>query len=279
MSVRIVTDSASDLTDEEAKLLGIKIVPLIIRFGDQELIDRTELGVDEFYTRMAASDDVPQTAAPAPGAFQSAFRDCFNEGAATVICVNISSGVSATMQAATAGAQALGDADVQIIDSRSVTGGLGTMAIAAARAARNGASAEEVVRIVEDLKSRTHVYAAVDTLENLKKGGRIGNAQALLGSVLSIKPLIDFSSGVVEEAGRQRTRRKSLLWLRDKLSESDDRAENLSVMHAQAPDIDDFLEMLGELVEPSAIRVGPLGPVVASHAGPGVVGMCFTLGD
>ncbi|MEE2768845.1 MAG: DegV family protein [Actinomycetota bacterium] len=279
MSVRIVTDSASDLTNEEAALLGIKVVPLSIRFGNQEFIDRTELGVDEFYTRMAASDDVPQTAAPAPGAFQSAFRDCFKEGASTVICINISSGVSATMQAATAGAQDLGDTDVQIIDSRSVTGGLGTMVIAAARAAGNGASAEEVVNIVEDLKSRTRVYAAVDTLENLKKGGRIGNAQALLGSVLSIKPLIDFSSGVVEEAGRQRTRRKSLLWLRDKLSECGDRVENLSVMHARAPDIDDFLEMLGELVEPSAIRIGPLGPVVASHAGPGVVGMCFTLGD
>lgn len=279
MSVRIVTDSASDLTNEEATALGIEIVPLSIRFGNEELRDRIELGVDEFYTRMAASDDVPQTAAPAPGAFQSTFRDCLNEGASTVICINISSGVSATMQAATAGAQGLGDADIQIIDSRSVTGGLGTMVIAAARAASNGASAEEVVNIVEDLKSRTRVYAAVDTLENLKKGGRIGNAQALLGSVLSIKPLIDFSSGVVEEAGRQRTRRKSLLWLRDKLAESGDRVENLSVMHARAPDIDDFIEMLGGLVEPSTIRVGPIGPVVASHAGPGVVGMCFTLGN
>nr|MCS5685389.1 DegV family EDD domain-containing protein [Acidimicrobiales bacterium] len=129
------------------------------------------------------------------------------------------------------------------------------------------------------LKQRTYVYAALDTLENLKKGGRIGNAQALLGNMLSIKPIIDFSSGAVEEAAKLRTRKKSLVWLRDKLAEHGDRVENLSVMHARAEDIEDFLELLATVVDPSTTRVGSLGPVVASHAGPGVVGMSFTLGD
>ena len=279
MTVRVVTDSASDLTESEATTLGIKVVPLSIRFGEEEFLDRIELGVDEFYARMAASDDVPQTAAPAPGSFQTAFRSCFDDGASAVVCINLSSGVSATLEAAQGGAREFSDRDVRIVDSRSVTGGLGTMVLAAGRAAASGASADEVVSLVEDLKQRTRVYAAVDTLENLKKGGRIGNAQALLGSVLSIKPLIDFSSGVVEEAGRQRTRRKSLLWLSNKLAEHGSRVENLSVLHAQATDIDDLLEMLGKIVEPSTTRVGSIGPVVASHAGPGVVGMCFTLGD
>ena len=279
MSVRVVTDSASDLTDEEASALGITIVPLSIRFGEEELIDRIELGADEFYARMAASDDVPGTAAPPPGAFKTAFDNCFEDGANTVVCINLSSGVSATLEAAEIGARELGDRDIRIIDSRSVTSGLGTMVLTAGRTANNGASAEEVVSVVESLKQRTYVYAALDTLENLKKGGRIGSAQALLGNMLSIKPIIDFSSGVVEEAAKLRTRKKSLVWLRDKLAEHGDRVENLSVMHAQAEDIEDFLELLATVVDPSTIRVGSLGPVVASHAGPGVVGMSFTLGD
>jgi DegV family protein with EDD domain len=279
MSVRVVTDSASDLTDEEASALGITIVPLSIRFGEEELIDRIELGADEFYARMAASDGVPGTAAPPPGAFKTAFDNCFEDGANTVVCINLSSGVSATLEAAEVGARELGDRDIRIIDSRSVTSGLGTMVLTAGRTANNGASAEEVVSVVESLKQRTYVYAALDTLENLKKGGRIGSAQALLGNMLSIKPIIDFSSGVVEEAAKLRTRKKSLVWLRDKLAEHGDRVENLSVMHAQAEDIEDFLELLATVVDPSTTRVGSLGPVVASHAGPGVVGMCFTLGD
>ena len=279
MSVRVVTDSASDLTDEEASALGITIVPLSIRFGEEELVDRIELGADEFYARMAASTDVPGTAAPAPGAFTAAFDNCFKDGANTVVCINLSSGVSATLESAEIGARELGDRDIRIIDSRSVTGGLGTMVLAAGRTANNGASAEEVVSVVESLKQRTYVYAALDTLENLKKGGRIGNAQALFGNMLSIKPIIDFSSGVVEEAAKLRTRKKSLVWLRDKLAEHGGRVENLSVMHAQAEDIEDFLELLATVVDPSTTRVGSIGPVVASHAGPGVVGMCFTLGD
>ena len=279
MSVRVVTDSASDLTDEEASALGITIVPLSIRFGEEEFVDRIELGEDEFYARMAASADVPGTAAPAPGAFKTAFDKCFEDGANTVVCINLSSGVSATLEAAENGARELGDRDIRIIDSRSVTSGLGTMVLTAGRTANNGASAEEVVSVVESLKQRTYVYAALDTLENLKKGGRIGSAQALLGNMLSIKPIIDFSSGVVEEAAKLRTRKKSLVWLRDKLAEHGDRVENLTVMHAQAEDIEDFLKLLATVVDPSTIRVGSLGPVVASHAGPGVVGMSFTLGD
>jgi DegV family protein with EDD domain len=180
------------------------------------------------------------------------------------------------MESAELGAREV-EGDVRIVDSRSVTAGLGVMVMAAAQAAANGASADEVVALVEDLRGRTRVYGAIDTMENLKKGGRIGNAQALLGSMLSIKPLIDISSGVVEEAGRQRTRKKSLGWLRDKVAEHADEIETLSVMHAQADDVDDLVAMLAEVVDPSIIRVGVIGPVVASHGGPGVVGLCFTL--
>ena len=278
MTVRIVTDSACDLSPEECEFHGIDVVPLSIRFGDQVFLDRDELAVDDFYRRMASSEELPQTAAPAPGAFAEVFRRRLDEGADAVVCINLSSGVSATMESSELARREI-DGDVRIVDSRSVTGGLGTMVLAAAAAATGGASADEVVALVEDLRGRTRVYGAIDTLENLKKGGRIGNAQALLGSVLAIKPLIDISSGVVEEAGRQRTRRKSLAWLRDKVAEHADEIESLSVMHAQAEDIDDLTAMLGELVDPSSIRVGVIGPVVASHGGPGVIGLCFTLSN
>ena len=276
MTVRIVTDSACDLSAEECEAHGIDVVPLSIRFGDQVFLDRNELGVDDFYRRMASSEDLPQTAAPAPGAFAEVFRRRLAEGAEAVVCINLSSGVSATMESSELARREV-EGDVRIVDSRSVTGGLGTMVLTAAEAAARGASADEVVALVEDMRARTRVYGAIDTLENLKKGGRIGNAQALLGSVLAIKPLIDISSGVVEEAGRQRTRRKSLGWLRDKVAEHADEIESLAVMHAQADDIDDLVSMLGELVDPSSIRVGVIGPVVASHGGPGVIGLCFTL--
>ncbi len=169
------------------------------------------------------------------------------------------------------------DGDVRVVDSRSVTAGLGMMVLAAAEAAAGGAGADEIVGLMEAMRERTRVFGAIDTMENLKKGGRIGNAQALLGSLLAIKPLIDISSGVVEEAGRQRTRKKSLAWLRDKVAEFADEIETMSVMHAQADDIDDLVGMLSPLVDPSATRVGVIGPVVASHGGPGVIGLCFTL--
>ena len=226
---------------------------------------------------MNISEDVPQTAAPSPGAFKTAFEECFEQGAETVICINMSSELSATIQAAETGARELSDKDIRIFDSKSVTGGLGTMVLKAAEASQNNHSVDEILTLLNDLRSKTRVYAAIDTLENLKKGGRIGNAQALLGSMLSIKPLIDVSSGIVEEAGRQRTRKKSLLWLRDKLSEFEGNMENLVVMHARAEDLDEFLNSLEGLIDQTAIRVSALGPVVASHGGPGVIGICFTL--
>ena len=278
MTIRIVTDSASDLSDEEILSFGIEIVPLSIRFGNEEFVDRLELSVDDFYQKMSSSEEVPQTAAPSPGAFKVAFEKCFNEGAETVICINISGGLSATIQSAQSGAREIKDRDIRIIDSKSVSGGLGTLVLKAAEAVKNGLSADEIVTLINDLSLKTRLYAAIDTLENLKKGGRIGNAQALLGSMLSIKPLIDLSSGVVEEAGRQRTRKKSLVWLNEKLLEFNGNFKNLVLMHARAEDKDVLLDLLKDSTD-AEIRMVSLGPVVASHGGPGVIGISFTFED
>jgi DegV family protein with EDD domain len=273
--VRIVTDSACDLTKDEATALQVEIVPLTIRFGAEEFTDGQSLSVEEFYRRMSESDLLPETAAPAPGAFEVAFRKLAGEGADAVVCINLSGGLSATIESARNAARALeGEVDVRVIDSRTLTAGLGTIVIAAAEAARDGSSVDEVVALVDDLVGRTRVYAALDTLDNLKKGGRIGGAQHLLGSMLAIKPLINVTGGEVEEAGKQRTRKKSLVWLRDKLFE-EPLVEKLSVFDGEAPDVEEFLELLAPRYGPDDIRTGRIGPVIGTHGGPRVMGICY----
>lgn len=274
-AVRIVTDSSCDLTTEEAEQLGIDIVPLSIRFGDKEYTDRVDLSVDEFYRKLSESVELPETAAPAPGAFEQAFRRAAENGAGGVVCINLSSDLSATIQSAQNAARAVGDAiDVRVVDSRSITLGLGSQVIAAAEAARDGASADDLVPMVESMAARTKVLGALDTLENLKKGGRIGSAQALLGNLLSIKPLIDVSSGKVEEAGKARTRKKALQWLADRLLE-EPAVERLSVCHGEAPDLDEFLDLISGRFPRDEIRIALIGAVIGTHGGPRVMGVTW----
>lgn len=275
MAVHIVTDSSCDLSQDEADELGIRIVPLSIRFGAEEFTDRVQLSVAEFYRRMSESAELPETAAPSPGAFESAFRDAAANGADAVVCIDLSSDLSATLQAAQTAAKAVSDViDVRVVDSRSITLGLGGQVIAAAEAARDGKTAEEIVAMVQDMATRTHVIGALDTLENLKKGGRIGNAQALLGNLLSIKPLIDASSGKVEEAGRARTRKKALQWLADRLLE-EPAVERLCVCHGEAPDLEDFLALIAARYPREELRIGVIGAVIGTHGGPRVLGVTW----
>jgi len=273
MNVRIVTDSACDLRGDEVDKLNIEVVPLSIRFGDDEYTDREELDVSEFYRLLAESDALPETAAPSPGRFAQAFQRHLDAGATAIVCINLSSAISATMQSAITAAGEF-EADIRIVDSKSITAGQGSIVLGAARLAATGASADEVVATAESMSERTHVFGALDTLENLQKGGRIGNAQALLGSMLSIKPIIDISSGAVEEAGKQRTRKKSLTWLRDKLGDFD-AIENLAIMHGEAPDVEQFVALLSEVTDVSNARVEKIGPVVGTHGGPRVLGYAF----
>jgi DegV family protein with EDD domain len=274
-NVRIVTDSACDLDDAEVAANDITVVPLSIRFGEEEFVDREQLSVEDFYRRMATTEALPETAAPAPGAFLEAFRGAAEAGADAVVCINLSSELSATMQSAQNAARSLeGEVDVRVLDSKSITGGLGTMVLEAARAARSGASADDIVEMVQDLAERTVDLGALDTLENLAKGGRIGRAQQMLGSMLSIKPLIHIADGAVEEAGKQRTRRKALEWLRTKLYDEGE-VQHLTVCHGEAPDLDDFLAMISDRYPTDTVRVTKIGAVIGTHGGPRVLGFCY----
>ena len=275
MPVRIVTDSAADLTTSEAEELGVEIVPLSIRFGDKEYTDGVDLTVEEFYAKLASSSELPETAAPSPGAFEAAFRRQAEAGADAVVCINLSSSLSATIQAAQGAASAVaGELDVRVVDSRSITSGLGTQVKLAARAAADGADADAIVAMLDSVIARTHVVGTLDTLENLKKGGRIGAAQALLGSMLSIKPLIDISSGEVTEAGKARTRRKGLEWVRDKVFELPS-VEHLTIAHGMAPDVETMIDLLSPRYSRDDIAVTTIGPTIGTHAGPRVMGVSW----
>jgi DegV family protein with EDD domain len=275
MAVHIVTDSACDLTAEQVAEYGITVVPLTIRFGDDEFVDREQLSIEDFYKRMADFDGLPETSAPSPGAFEVAFRNAVAAGADAVVCITLSGALSATIEAARAAQRSLdGEIDVRVIDSLSITAGLGTQVIEAARAARAGRSADEIEAVVTDLVVRTDIFATLDTLDNLKKGGRIGGAQAMLGGLLSIKPMIRIKDGSVEEAGKHRTRRKSLEALRDLIYEQGE-VSHVVVAHGEAPDIDDFLDMIAERYPRDQITVGKIGAVIGTHGGPRIIGCCF----
>ncbi|MEY2966133.1 MAG: hypothetical protein RLY50_183 [Actinomycetota bacterium] len=277
MSVKIITDSSCDLPQAMADALGIEIVPLKIRFGDSEYTDRSDITTSEFWSKCAASAELPQTAAPAQGLFADAYRRAKGAGHSGVVVIGISLDLSATLQSAELGKREVeGEVDVRIVDSRSASMGLGLTVIECAERARAGAGIDEIVALANDLIPRTNVFAALDTLENLKKGGRIGGAKAMLATALSIKPLIEVRDGKVEEAGKARTRSKALAALVDVLKKHEGRVERLGVLNAQCPDLDAFLAMVKPVYSGEVI-VGDIGAVIGTHAGQGTMGITFRL--
>ncbi|MCA1690764.1 MAG: DegV family protein [Acidimicrobiales bacterium] len=274
--VKVVTDSSSDLPAELAERHDISVVPLSIRFGEEEFVDRRDLTPAEFWARCAQSPVLPETSAPSPGAFEQVFRAAAEAGADGVICVNISAKLSATSQSAQAAAQAVADLiPVRVVDSRSATLGLGMTVLEASRLAAEGKTLDEVVAGAENAIERTRVFGTLDTLENLKKGGRIGGAQALLGSLLSIKPVIEVKDGAVEPGPKQRTRSRALAYLVDKVAAETGGIDQLGVIHGAAPDLNQFLDMLSAHFPREKIVVGDIGPVVGAHTGPRTIAVAY----
>jgi DegV family protein with EDD domain len=270
---RVVTDSACDLPVARAEELGIEIVPLTIRFGSEEFVDRVELTNEQFWQKVATSDVLPETAAPSAGAFEETFRRLADEGADGIVCINLSSRLSATMQAAQLAAKALkGTVPVEVVDSLNVSMALGLQCINAVKLANQGADADRIARAAQDEALRTRLYGTLDTLEHLKRGGRIGAAQALLGGMLSVKPVIEVRDGAVAEAGKVRTRSKSLALLADKVAQAKSPTQ-VFVFDAQAPDVDELVKLLEPTVSRSEIEFGTIGPVIGTHAGPRTIGV------
>lgn len=276
MSVRVVTDSGCDLPPALCDELGIEVVPLTVRFGEESLVDRKDLTAAEFWVKCKAAPALPETAAPSPGAFEEAYRRAMAAGADGVVVVTLSRKMSATIQAAElAVEQVAGEVPVRIVDSANASLGEGMVALLAARAAAAGQDLDTVEQVARSAAGRTTLVAAVETLDNLRRGGRIGGAQALVGGLLSIKPLITVApntSGEVAEAGKHRTRAKALNALIDKVRAVGP-VEALGVMHAEAPDVEDLLNRLDDIVPREDIVVADVGAVIGTHIGPGCIGV------
>ena len=275
MTVRLLSDTACDLPAELVDQLGVVLVPLHIRFGETELVDREQLSTEEFWARCSTSAELPETAAPSPGAFQTAFESVASAGADGAVCVTLSSKLSATNEAAAQAARSLGgDFRVVVVDSLSVTLGQGLVVMAAAEVAADGGSVDDVVAAAISARERASVYGAIDTLENLRKGGRIGGAAAALGSLLSIKPVVEVRDGVVEQESRQRTRAKSLQYLADKARAAGP-LERLAIMSAAATDFSAFIDLMADVQSRYERLIGEIGPVIGTHAGPGAIGLAW----
>lgn len=273
--IRVVTDSACDLPDDLSKELGITVVPLSIRFGEEEFTDREDLTPTEFWAKCKSSKVLPETAAPSPGAFQQAFAAAKAEGYDGVLALTLSSGLSATFQAATLGADAVkGDIDVRVVDSQAVTMAQGLLAIEAASRAAEGATLDDLVAYVEQMIPKAGVMGTLDTLEHLIKGGRLKGAKALLGSVLAIKPLLELKAGMIVEAGRQRTRAKALATC-VAAAQSAAPLRRLALVHGSASDVAAVEAALQDVKTEFPLVVADMGSVVGTHGGPGTAVVCW----
>ena len=272
--VRIVTDSTADLSGSQQQSAGIAVVPLNVRFGDQVFKDHVELSGDEFFAKLKASHELPKTSQPSVGAFEEVFRR-YREAGDDVVAVLISSKVSGTYGAAEMAARAVDGEHIQVIDSLAVSMALGFLAIEGARLAQKGAGRDDVAQRIRSLIPKTHVLAAVDTLTYLEKGGRIGRASALLGSLLNVKPLLTLQDGLVAPLGRARGRAQAVDKLVDFLGR-DGKLTHLAVLHGAAPaDAERLRERVAGNYPGMDIPFAEIGAVIGTYTGPGVIGFTY----
>lgn len=271
--IAIVTDTSSDLLPEQAAAAGIRLVPLTVSFGDETFEAVTELRNEDFYAKLTAPGaPLPRTAAPNPQQFEAAYHEALDSGAEGVVCLTISSKLSATWSSAVQGAKDLADR-VAVVDTRTTTHAQGMMALDCAAMAAGGSSLEEVRAHAQDLAGRSHLYFAVDTLEYLQKGGRIGRASALLGTVLAIKPILFVEDGVVATADKRRTAAKARARLLELVTARP--VEKATVLHTTAPGVEAFRDEFADLVglPHQEVHIGLVGPVAGTHVGPGMYGV------
>jgi fatty acid kinase fatty acid binding subunit len=273
--IRVVTDSACDVPEEIARRLNIDIVSLSIRFGDEEFTDRVDLSPEAFWAKCKASKTLPETSAPSPGAFQAAYERAIADGCDGVLVLTLSALLSATNQSAVLGAEAVKDTlPVRVVDTKAVSMAQGLLVIDVAEMAATGADLDQLVAQAESLVAKVGVVAMLDTLEHLIKGGRVGGARALLGQVLSIKPLLELKDGVVAEAGRQRTRSKALVAIAE-VAKSHAPLKRLALVHGASSEVATLEGLVTDLSTQNPIIVTDMGPVVGTHGGPGIIGLCW----
>lgn len=275
--VGVVTDSTADLPIELADEIGLRVVPMSVSFRDQTFISRVTISDDEFYARLREADQLPTTAQPSPAWFEEAYADCVDDGLDACVSLHVSRELSGTVAAARRAAQDV-DLDVRVVDSRQVGGGLALMALAAQRVATAGGSVDEVVAAAERARAGLANYVVVHTLENLRKGGRLSGAQALVGNVLRVKPILTLRDGRIEPVERARTITRALDHLVDRVAEHlDGVPADVVVTHALAPErAAQLLDRLRERITVASELTTVFGPVLGTHTGQGAVAVAAT---
>ena len=278
MAVRVVTDSTADLPADLARELGITVVPLTVHFGEETYYDGVDITSGQFFDRLRTAKVLPRTSQPSVGAFRDAYRGLAAE-ADGIVSVHISSKLSGTYNAALLAAEGVTEVPIRVVDSRTASLGLGIVAMEAARAAREGGDLEAVARVAESTRERVPIVFTLDTLEYLARGGRIGRASALMGTLLNIKPILTVEDGEIAPLERVRTRTKALDRLCDLLF-GREQVRLGAVAHAQCPQDAERLAAQFRARYPGVpIITGHVGPVIGVYTGPGAVGLCVLEGE
>lgn len=279
MSIRIVTDSASDILPSEAKALGIYVVPLTVHFGGKEFVDGVDLGHGEFYEKLIESDELPTTSQVAPAAFRKIFEELTAAGN-TVITITISSKLSGTYQSACIAAEEF-DNRVFVLDSLSATVGQRLLVLNCLDYCRQGYSAQEIVDKLNAEQSKICVLALLNTLEYLKKGGRISSTVAFAGGILSIKPVVSVDDGAVALVGKARGSKNANNLLRKLIEDVGgvDFSKHFGLFYSGTSDLllQKFIADSADLWEGkvSSLPISTLGAVIGTHAGPDAIGLAF----
>jgi DegV family protein with EDD domain len=278
MSIKIVTDSTCDLPMTAVAQHDITVVPLYINIGDQSYLDGVELSRQEFYERLPDYEFQPTTATPGTEVFRQAYQRLADEGATHILSIHISVALSALVDMARSGASETDAVPVTVLDSRQLSLGTGFLVLTAARAAAEGRPMPEILAMLEEQIARTHVFAALDTLEFLRRSGRMNSVMAGLGSVLRIKPLLRMYDGN-PTAERVRTRKRAVGRLVSLLNDLVP-LEQVALVHTHAPDrAEDLRQRVHHLLPAGEVPSVEITPVIGAHIGPGAVGFaCVTTG-
>jgi DegV family protein with EDD domain len=275
----MVTDSTADLTPEMAEELGVTIVPLQVIFGNEAYREGVDITTEEFYERLVKSRQLPTTSAPSVGDFQEVYERLLKE-VDSIVSIHIGGKLSATVQAAQTAKQSLAKPErIEIVDSQAISLGMGFVIMEAVEAARAGAKLTEVKAAAENAVQRFHARFMLDTLEYVRRGGRIGRARFYLGTLLSVKPILSLREGELYPEERVRTRARGL----ERMIQWAVRHQNVrraAVGHATTPDeAESIAERLAMAFPNVKVHLIRFGPVLGTHSGPGIVGVGFMEGE
>ncbi len=279
--IHVVTDSGSDLPQEVREKYDIHIVPLTIQFGEEIYLDGIELGAESFYQKLKETSNLPSTCQPSPADFVKCYESISKPGD-HIISVHLSSELSGTYQSAVLASTMIEGRHIHVLDTKSASIGIGLVALAVAEAVKNGVDVEEAVKEGERVIEEIQVYFVVDTLEYLRRNGRIGAASAIVGSLLNIKPILTLKDGIVTPydkiRGKAKALNKAFQIFREYLEANPNRKIRIGITHSDTlPELNNIRDKLVSELNMADIYVGTIGPTIGVHSGPGTVALVWYL--